>query len=71
MIEYQEISNTAIRNAIDDYIHKSKYREILGSRLIDGLTFDELADKYGMSVRQIANIIGKYGDYVILKAMKY
>lgn len=53
--------------AIDNYINGFKaYRNrmILKSRLIDGLTFEELAEKFDMSVRQIKKIV--YDSEVII-----
>lgn len=53
--------------AINNYINGFKaYRNrmILKSRLIDGLTFEELAEKYDMSVRQIKKIV--YDSEVII-----
>ena len=48
-----------LTKVIDNYVigYKSKRnRELLKDRLIDGLTFEEIAEKYGMSVRQIKKI---------------
>jgi len=54
MIDY---SNSQISAVIDEHIHNIKYREILKDRLIDGLTFSEIADKRNYSERQIKNIV--------------
>lgn len=66
----RDYTNSEIAEAIDEYIHNIKYRYILKSRFIDGLTFDRLAEKYDMSVRQVKNIVRVYGDKVLLKVQK-
>lgn len=37
-------------------------RNILRRRLIDGITFDKLAEEYDLSVRQVKNIVYKGTD---------
>lgn len=55
----REYSRTEIVTAIDEWILNERHRQILKSRLIDGLTFDELAEMYYMSPRQIKRIVYK------------
>ena len=52
-----EYSNTQMRELILDHVHSLRDRRILESRLIDGLTFDTLAEEYELSVRQVKNIV--------------
>lgn len=54
-----EYTNSQIREAIAEWIHSSRDRMILSDRLIDGLTFDKLAEKHDMSDRQIRRIVYK------------
>lgn len=54
-----EYTNSQIRELIAEHIHSSRDREILSDRLIDGLTFDKLAEKHDMSDRQIRRIVYK------------
>ena len=56
MMEY---SNSRIREIIEDWIHNSRDRIILSDRLIDGMTFEQIAEKHDMSERQIKNIVYK------------
>lgn len=56
MIEY---SNSQISDLIDDYIHSARNRAILKDRLIDGLTYERIAEIYDMSYQQIRTIIYK------------
>ena len=52
-----EYSNSSAREAIAEFIHSERDRQILERRLIDGITFERLAEEQGMSVRQIKNIV--------------
>ena len=54
MIEY---TNSQIRNVISEYIHNERDRRILERRLVDGLTYERLAEESDMSVRQIKSIV--------------
>ena len=54
-----EYTNSRIREIIEEWIHSERDRGILADRLIDGMTFERLAEKYDMSVRQMKNIVYK------------
>jgi hypothetical protein len=49
----------ACKIIIDQWIFDKKKRAILKDRLIDGMTFDELKEKYKLSVRQLKNIVSE------------
>ena len=53
----KEYTNSQVAAVIDEYIHKKRNRELLKMRYIDGLTFEELAEKFDLSVRQTKNIV--------------
>ena len=60
-----ELSKTEICYMIDEWIvgrNAERDRRILTRRLVDGLTYEQLAEEFDMSVRQIANIIYKRQD---------
>lgn len=42
---------------IDEWVFSERDRHILKLRLLDGLTFEALAEAVGMSVRQVKNIV--------------
>lgn len=54
-----EYTNSRIRELIAEYIHSQRDRELLCDRLIDGLTFEKLAEKHDMSDRQVRRIVYK------------
>lgn len=64
MIEYK---NSQISEVIDEYIHNKRDRDILRRRLVDGIRYEQLAEEFDLSVRQVKNIVYKYGDRVLLK----
>lgn len=59
-----EYSNSQARELIDEYIHSERDRRILARRLIDGITFERLAEEFDMSVRQIQNIVKKRESFL-------
>ena len=54
-----EYRNSQIRELIAEYIHSERDRKILERRLIDGITFERLAEEFDMSVRQTKAIVYK------------
>lgn len=42
---------------IDEWVFSERDRRILKRRLLDGLTYEQLAAEFDMSVRQIKNIV--------------
>lgn len=54
-----EYSNSQIREVISEWIHSERDRAILCRRLIDGLTFERLAEEFDMSDRQMRRIVYK------------
>jgi len=58
----RDLSKTQICCLIDEWVigrNAERDRKILKRRLVDGLTYEQLAEEFDMSVRQIANIIYK------------
>lgn len=53
----KEYTNSQIRELIDEHIHKAKYREILKLRLIDGITYEQIAETVDMSTQQVKTIV--------------
>ncbi|MBR0060140.1 MAG: hypothetical protein IJP68_01545 [Selenomonadaceae bacterium] len=57
-----EYSNSEIERLIAEYIHSAKLREILVDRLVNGLTFERLAEKHDYSPRYIRTLVHKAED---------
>ena len=61
-----EYSNSQIREIIGEYIHSERDRAILSRRLIDGITFERLAEEFDLSPRQTRESVRK-GETQIFK----
>lgn len=59
-----EYTNTQIRELIAEWIHSERDRRILERRLIDGITFEKLAEEFDMSPRQIVNVVKKNENFL-------
>jgi hypothetical protein len=55
--QLESLSNTEIKRLINEYIHNKRDRDILVERLIDGICYEPLAEKYGLSVRHVKTIV--------------
>ena len=52
-------TNSQMRMLIEEYIHSERDRRILSRRLIDGITFERLAEEFDMSDKQVKRIVYK------------
>ena len=52
-----EYSNSQIREIIEEWIHNDRDRLILSLRLIEGRTFEQIAEQVDMSDRQVRRIV--------------
>ena len=56
MIDY---SNNAFTEAIKEYVHKDRDREIVYFHYVNGMTYKELAKRYKLSEKQVYRIARK------------
>lgn len=49
--------NSELRSLIDERIHSEKARGIMKRKLIDGVTFEALAEEVGMSSRGVKYLV--------------
>ena len=56
------LSRSQMEKEIDEWIFNERNRQILKRRLLDGITYENLAYEFDMSVRQIKNIVYKCED---------
>ena len=59
------MSNSEVCYLIDQWIRNERDRAILKDRLINGLTYERLAEKHDMSVRQTKNIVYKATERLV------
>lgn len=52
-----KLSRSEIEFRIYEWIHNERDRDILRRRLLDGVTYERLAEEFDLSVRQIKNIV--------------
>lgn len=50
-------TNSRIRELIAEHIHSERDRRIMERRLVDGVTFEKLAEEFEMSDRQVRRIV--------------
>lgn len=62
-----DYSNSEIRQAIEEWIHSERDRRIMIDRLVNGYTYEKLAEMHDLSVRQIKNIVYKEEDKLFKK----
>lgn len=54
-----DLSRSEVERLIEEWIFKERDRRILKRRLLDGICYEPLAEEFGLSVRQIKNIVYK------------
>ena len=54
-----DIPRSEWEKLIDEWIFNEQHRKMLKLNLLDGWTYENLAEEFGMSTRQIARIIPK------------
>jgi len=62
-----EYTNSQIRELIAEHIHSERDRALLCRRLIDGITFEKLAEEFELSPRQVRTIVHKCEGYLFRK----
>ena len=64
MVEKKEITTSELIVAIDENIHNEKHRHLLKRRLIDGIIFEDLAEEFDLSVRQVKRIVYRESEKI-------
>lgn len=60
--ELYDLSRSDWEHLIDEWIFSERDREILKRNLLDARTYEQIAEQFDMSARQIARIIPKLQD---------
>ena len=58
-IENFDISRSEWENLIDEWIFYEIHRKMLKRNLLDGRTYEQIAEQFDMSTRQVARLIPK------------
>jgi DNA-binding CsgD family transcriptional regulator len=59
MQSYIALTNSQIAELIGEHIHSERDRQIMKLKLIDGLTYEKIAEIYEMSPRYIRSLVKK------------
>jgi RNA polymerase sigma factor (sigma-70 family) len=62
-----DISVSELSNLIDEWIFSERDRKILKRRLIDGLTYERIAEEFDLSPRYVSTIIYKGIQKIVTK----
>lgn len=57
MDKFNDLPNSKLRTMIDEWIHSSRGRDMLKDHLIDGMTYEQMAEKYDISVRWVKHLM--------------
>lgn len=58
----ENATRSELEALIDERILNERNRDILKRRLLDGIRYEPLAEEFGLSVRQVKNIVYKSED---------
>ena len=62
MQHYISLTNSEIAELISEYIHSERDRYIMKMKLIDGYTYEKIAEIVDMSPRYVRSIVKKQTD---------
>ena len=54
-----EYTNSQIRDLIKEHIHSERDRRLMYKRLVDGVGLEKLGEMFGLTRRQVWNIVKK------------
>lgn len=69
-MKLEDVSRSQLENAIDEWIigrRAERNRKILKRRLVDGITYERLAEEFDLSTQQIKNVVYKCEDKLFRK----
>ena len=66
----RDFSNYAFTEAVNEYIHNKRDREMLILFYVDDVTLDELCDRFHLSLSQVKRIVGN-GGQIVFKHIPY
>lgn len=58
-MENYDLSRSEWENLIDEWIFSERDRAMLKRNLLDGRTYEQIAEQFDMSARQVARLIPK------------
>lgn len=64
-----EYTNSQIKALIEEHIHSRRDRQVLFLRLVEGLTFEKIAEEMDLSVRYTKTIVYK-SEEILFRHLK-
>ena len=55
----EDYSNHRVRAVIEEYIHSTRDRALILDSLVDGLGYDELAERYSLTYEGVKDVMKK------------
>lgn len=55
----EDYSNHRVRAVIEEYIHSTRDRALILDSLVDGLSYDELAERYSLTYEGVKGVMKK------------
>lgn len=59
MQHYITLTNSELAELIGEHIHSERDRQIMRMKLIDGLTYEKIAENFEMSPRYVRSLVRK------------
>lgn len=59
MQQYITLTNSELAELISEHIHSERDRQIMKLKLIDGLTYEKIAEIFEMSPRYVRSLVRK------------
>ena len=59
MQQYIQLTNSELAELISEHIHSERDRQIMKLKLIDGLTYEKIAEIFEMSPRYVRSLVRK------------
>lgn len=59
MQHYTTLTNSELAELISEHIHSERDRQIMKLKLIDGLTYEKIAEMFEMSPRYVRSLVRK------------
>lgn len=66
----EDVLNSCVEFCIDEYVRLVKHRSMLRDKWFQGLSLEQIAEKYGLSLTATKSIIYGIGDPILARARK-
>ena len=60
-----DYSNSAMKKAIEEYCHNSRYREVLHLKFCEGYTYEEIGERVNFSPQHVKKVCRSYKDLLL------